>query len=576
MSDGCFFCGGELEQVKTVAICTFCGREAPAQMLCATRHHICEDCQLASWPEVVERVSEGSHQKDPAAIANLIMKHPMSVMHSPQHHILVAPVMLAALRNSGLRSIPTGRLASAIARTVGIPVGVCGTRGECGAAVGAGALVSILTGASFMKDRERSLALQATAEALLAIAQAGGPRCCKQSIYLTLEATSGFLKRELSIDLPVAPAATLPRATPTASRKGAGIMLPEWRLLRDGIHEARHHFAVEEALARLVDAGHSPPTLRLRQVYPAVFVGVFQATWSEVDVAYCQAHSIQLVRRPTGGGAVYHEMGSFCFSAFFRRDMFPQSEEELYKLFATPVIRTCADYGVTAHFQGRNDLLVGERKIYGSAQLAWYAAFVQSGTFLVNIDLAVMERALTPPALKFAGKPARSIQERVTSLSRERGQAVETGEVMERFASHAAQVLGVRLVPGTLTPEEQALADELLAVKYSTDEWNFGSRPAYQVTVADKTAAGVVSLSADLEGELIRQARISGDLLLSDQSVVSNLERSLSGSTLPAAQAAVQAAPLTAGIQQSLLRLLDRLSLEVAAVSAEKQKENKR
>lgn len=205
MSDGCFFCGGELEPVNTMAVCTFCGCEAPAQLLCAARHHICEDCQLADWPQVVERICEGSRQKDPAAIANLVMRHPMSVMHSPQHHILIAPVILAALRNSGLHSFGPGRLASAIERTKGIPLGVCGSRGECGAAVGAGTLVSILTGASFMKDRERSLALQATAHALLAIARAGGSRCCKQSIYLTLETASSFLKSELDIDLPITP-----------------------------------------------------------------------------------------------------------------------------------------------------------------------------------------------------------------------------------------------------------------------------------------------------------------------------------------------------------------------------------
>lgn len=351
-------------------------------------------------------------------------------------------------------------------------------------------------------------------------------------------------------------------------------MSAEWRLLYDGITEARHHFAVEEALARLVDKGHSPPTLRMRQVHPAVFVGTYQNTWSEVDVAYCQAHNIQIVRRANGGGAVYHEMGSFCFSAFFRRDLFPHSEEELYRLFATPAIRTCADYGVVARFQGRNDVLVGERKIYGSAQFAWYDAFVQSGTFLVNMDFEAMARTLTPPALKFAGKSARSIQERVTSLSREVGRELETREVMGRFADHAADVLGIRLVPGDLTPKEQALAAELLAVKYSTDEWNFGSQLAYQVMVADRTAEGVVSLSADLEGEMIRQARIHGDLLLSDQSVLENLERSLSGCALQDAQAAVQSAPLTTGIRESLLRLLEKLALEVTAVSAKKQKEN--
>jgi hypothetical protein len=201
MSYRCVVCGGELEQVDTVAACTFCGHEAPAQYLCSAGHHICEECQLADWPQVVERVCEGTRERDPVAIANLIMKHPMAVMHSPQHHILVAPVVLAALRNNGLRPLKPGRLASAIERTRGIPLGTCGTRGECGAAVGVGALVSILTGATYSKDRERSLALQATAEALLAIAAAGGPRCCKQSVYLSLETASTFLKRELDLDL---------------------------------------------------------------------------------------------------------------------------------------------------------------------------------------------------------------------------------------------------------------------------------------------------------------------------------------------------------------------------------------
>ena len=351
-------------------------------------------------------------------------------------------------------------------------------------------------------------------------------------------------------------------------------MLTEWRLLDDGINEARHHFAVEEALARLVDEGHTPPTLRMRQVRPAVFVGAYQNTWSEVDVDYCQTHNIQIVRRANGGGAVYHEMGSFCFSAFFRRNLFSQNDEELYRLFATPTIRTCADYGVIAHFQGRNDVLVGERKIFGSAQLSWYGAFVQSGTFLVNIDFEAMARALKPSALKFAGKPAHSIQERVTSLSGEVGRGMETREVMSRFADHAADVLGIRLVPGDLTPQEQTLAVELLAVKYNTDAWNFGSRPEYQVTVADRAVEGVISLSADMEGETIRKVRINGDLLLSARSGLENLERSLTGCSLQKAQTVVQAASLSAGIRESLFRLLAKLAGEIADRSSLKPKEN--
>ena len=347
-------------------------------------------------------------------------------------------------------------------------------------------------------------------------------------------------------------------------------MPSEWRLLEDGITEARHHFAVEEALARLVDEGHTPPTLRLRRVQPAVFVGAYQDTWSEVDVPYCQANGIQIVRRTNGGGAVYQEMGSFCFSAFFSRAMFPQSDEELYHLFAVPAIRTCTEHGIDARFHGRNDVLVGERKIYGSAQLSLYSAFVQSGTFLVNMDFETMARALTPPPLKFSSKPARSIQERVTSLSWEVGRELDTVAVLHRFADHVAEVIKVQLVPGNLTPKEEALAAELLAVKYSTDAWNFGSQREYQILVADRSEEGVLSLSANMQGEVIKETRLTGDLLLPDRQMLGNLQRSLSGITLDQAHNAIQASNFTPGLQASLFRLLSKLANEVTIINQEK------
>jgi len=130
---------------------------------------------------------------------------------APQAHRVAGALEQGALRFSpGYFTTPSnqhplkpGRAASAIKRTDDIPFAVCGTRGECGAAVSVGALVSTLTGASYLKDRERSLALRATAEALQAIAEAGGPRCCKQSVYLSLETAVAFLRRELGLDLPL-------------------------------------------------------------------------------------------------------------------------------------------------------------------------------------------------------------------------------------------------------------------------------------------------------------------------------------------------------------------------------------
>jgi len=200
----CAICDAVLQEADTLAICSYCGQSTAAEYLCPNGHHICEECQLADLPELLNRVCQSTSETDPVEVANLIMRHPVVAMHSPQHHVLVAPLVLAALRNSGLRPITEQQLASAIRRTSDIPFAVCGTRGECGAAVSVGALVSILTSASYRKDRERSLALQATAEALQAIAQAGGPRCCKQSVYLSLETAVAFLKRELDLHLPLA------------------------------------------------------------------------------------------------------------------------------------------------------------------------------------------------------------------------------------------------------------------------------------------------------------------------------------------------------------------------------------
>ncbi len=340
-------------------------------------------------------------------------------------------------------------------------------------------------------------------------------------------------------------------------------MSPTWRLLRDGITDARRHFAVEEALVRLLDEGASPPTLRLRQVRRAVFVGVLQDTEVEVDVDYCRANDIQIVRRANGGGAVYHDVGSFCYSAFFPRDTFPQSDRELYDLFAEPVARTCADYSLRTHAGGRNDLLVGERKIYGSAQLAWYDAFVHSGTFLVNMDFETLDRALTPPALKFSGKSARSVKERVTSLSQEVGREVPVNEVMDRFSAQFSDLLEIRLDPGGLTQAERELADELWRVKYGTDAWTFGTRSAHGATVSARTPAGVVSLAVQMEEGLIREAEIRGDLLLTDRGeALQALAHSLAGNTPAQAQDCLQKAGIDDVLKTALLALLEEATHE--------------
>lgn len=205
MSYPCLVCGAALFELpeETRYRCSYCAQEQPVLYLCPNGHAVCDDCQAADQPTLIQRVCAGTQATDPIAIANLIMSHPAFVMHGPYHHQLVAPVALVALANSGQIAFNRAHISAVMRRTADIPIAVCGSRGGCGAAESVGATLAVLTKASYLKDAERSLALRGTAEALLAIAEAGGPRCCKQSVYLAFEVLARLLHEALSLELPV-------------------------------------------------------------------------------------------------------------------------------------------------------------------------------------------------------------------------------------------------------------------------------------------------------------------------------------------------------------------------------------
>ena len=194
----CSLCGAELLEVERLQTCAYCGAEEQCEWLCPQGHYVCEECRTASPEDIIERTSFATSDPDPVAIAHLVMKHPVFREHGPAHHLVVAPVILAALRNQG-HPVKETAIRAALHRMKDIPVAVCGTRGDCGAGAGLGCAVSLLTGATFRSDHERSQALRATARALVRIADVGGPRCCKQSVYGSLEAAALFLKEELGI-----------------------------------------------------------------------------------------------------------------------------------------------------------------------------------------------------------------------------------------------------------------------------------------------------------------------------------------------------------------------------------------
>lgn len=196
----CPICGEPMSEASGPMTCYFCGRTEEADYVCPKGHYVCEECRLASAEEIVLRVFRWVRERDPSLVAERIMTHPAVEIFGPAHHIIVAASLLAASRNAGA-DIRESHVKRALRRLKIMPYGSCALIGACGAAVGAGTAVSLMTGATYLSDRERSLAMEVTSRALARIAELGGPRCCKASVYASLEAAVPLIREELGISL---------------------------------------------------------------------------------------------------------------------------------------------------------------------------------------------------------------------------------------------------------------------------------------------------------------------------------------------------------------------------------------
>lgn len=197
----CRICGKELLRDEVRAECSYCGESEGAHYICPSGHYVCERCRKASAADLVIATCAGTRLKDPVEIANLLMSHTSFPEYGMEHHLIVAAAMLAALRNNGRAGISKRDVETAVRRMAAVPDRACGEFGGCGACLSVGCLVSILLKATPVSDRERSDSLRASARALERVAELGGPRCCKQSVYASIEAACGILSAHSDVNL---------------------------------------------------------------------------------------------------------------------------------------------------------------------------------------------------------------------------------------------------------------------------------------------------------------------------------------------------------------------------------------
>ncbi len=265
------------------------------------------------------------------------------------------------------------------------------------------------------------------------------------------------------------------------------------------------------------------PVLILWQNEPTIVVGRFQNTREEVNEAYAEANHIHVIRRMTGGGAVYHDLGNLCYS-FILRDIQPKAAD--FSIFAQPVVKALQAMGVDAYTSGRNDILVDEKKVSGTAMRLHANSLLFHGTLLFDSDLGVLAQALNVHPLKIASKSTKSVKSAVTNIApylTDKTKDVKTfqGLLREQLltATHCEQ--------RTLTPEERERIEALAQEKYRSWAWNFGENPQYSLRCTRKFPQGLVDVNMDIHQGNIRQISIRGDFMGMD--ALDKLEDVLTG-----------------------------------------------
>ena len=248
-----------------------------------------------------------------------------------------------------------------------------------------------------------------------------------------------------------------------------------FRILQTGLDSAWFNMGLDEAILESVASGSALPTLRIYGWKPpAISLGYFQGALEEVDVDACGREGVDLVRRITGGGAVFHD-AEVTYSVVIPEGhpLAPASILDSYSLLCSGIVAGLESLRVEAEFAPINDIISGGKKISGNAQTRKKGCLLQHGTVLLKVDVEKMFRLLKVPKEKALGKMIDDVKARVTSLSALLARDVGFEEASEALLTGFLRALQLDPKEGQPNQDELAAARLLAQTKFSTKAWIF-------------------------------------------------------------------------------------------------------
>lgn len=274
-----------------------------------------------------------------------------------------------------------------------------------------------------------------------------------------------------------------------------------------GITDPQVNLAIEEYV--LENFGESDSYLLFYVNAPSIIIGRNQNTIEEINTEYVDANDIKVVRRLSGGGAVYHDLGNLNFSFITKDD---GDSFHNFAKFTEPVVKALQSIGVPAELKGRNDLVVGERKISGNAQFATKGRMFSHGTLMLDSEIENVVSALKVKKEKIESKGIKSIRSRVANISEFLDEKMTMEQFKELILRSIFDVEDIKDVPEyVLTEEDWNNIYKISEERYQQWNWNYGKSPAFNKQASHKFPSGLVDVRLDVKKGIIENCRIYGD-----------------------------------------------------------------
>lgn len=239
----------------------------------------------------------------------------------------------------------------------------------------------------------------------------------------------------------------------------------------------------------------------------AIIVGKHQNTLAEINVEYVREKQIKVVRRLSGGGAVFHDLGNLNFTFIMNGH---EGDLVDFRKYTQPILEVLQKLDINARFEGRNDLTIEGRKFSGNAEHVFKNRVLHHGTLLFSSEMNDLHLALKVNPLKYQDKAVKSVRSRVTNISEHLKTPLTVLEFRDKILEHIMETFdNCRMYE--FSEEDIRQINQLVATKYSTWEWNFGYSPKYDLNKSIKSNGGFMEFHLNVQQGFITDIRIYGD-----------------------------------------------------------------